>query len=677
MSAMNEFQTQRFGKYLLLDRIAVGGMAEVFRGKITGEQGFEKLVVIKKMLPHLTADRTMVEHFVDEAKLAALFQHENIVHVYDFGEIDGGYFIAMEYLTGKDLKFISSKLAQAEQKLPLDHILQITANICEGLDYAHNLKDLYGTPLNFVHRDVSPQNIYVTYDGKIKILDFGIAKTVSQGERTQVGTIKGKVAYMSPEQAASHPLDRRSDVFSVGILLYEMMSGRRMFDGETYQVLTKVADADFRAPEEAAPGWPDAAYRILHKALAKAPEDRYPSCREMRDDIDIFRRSQSIRPTAGDLSAYMLTLFAEEYAKEQTWVREVLKRSQQALPLKSDPAPWIDTGIETVIIEDAPSAAAEETRTRTNAADKRGPSPSGSYVKVAVAAFNRRLKTAIPRVKSALNGLVTQLAATRPRIKLSASLAAVALLTLSWWWWSQPDPQRVDQASATASVKRYKISPPESAPPPQTEMRPETSKKAPRPEASDPVATSALEEQPTSAVAAPETMPITVEAEPTPPVIEAQPESEKPSPPPTPETGSLPSTVYYPSSAPPTSKTERAVVRHKVRFLLAKATEKLNQYQLTTPPNNCAFYYYQKVLDLDPGNQEAKLGFIKIADRYAYLAQKEMDEFRYSQADHYIRKGLEVDPGNARLLALNRESGRSLPGKIFKSIGNNFKKITQ
>lgn len=249
---MNEFQTQRFGKYILLDRIAVGGMAEVFRGKITGEQGFEKLVVIKKMLPHLTSDRTMVDHFVDEAKLAALFQHENIVHVYDFGEIDGGYFIAMEYLTGKDLKFISTKLTQEEQKLPLDYILQFTANICEGLDYAHNLKDLYGTPLNFVHRDVSPQNIYITYDGKIKILDFGIAKTVSQGERTQVGTIKGKVAYMSPEQAASQPLDRRSDVFSVGILLYEMMAGQRMFDGETYQVLARVADADFIAPEEAA-----------------------------------------------------------------------------------------------------------------------------------------------------------------------------------------------------------------------------------------------------------------------------------------------------------------------------------------------------------------------------------------------------------------------------------------
>ena len=119
------------------------------------------------------------------------------------------------------------------------------------------------------------------------------------------------------------------------------------------------------------------------------------------------------------------------------------------------------------------------------------------------------------------------------------------------------------------------------------------------------------------------------------------------------------------------------MVRHKVGFLLAKATEKLNQYQLTTPPNNCALYYYQKVLALDPENHDAKVGFIKIADRYAYLAQKQMDEFRYTQADHYIRKGLEIDPGNARLLALHRESGRSLPGKIFKSIGNNFKKITK
>ena len=220
---MNTFQPYQFGKYLLLDRIAVGGMAEVFRAKIVGQQGFEKLVVIKKMLPHLAVDEHMVKHFVDEAKLAALFQHENIVHIYDFGQIDTDYFIAMEYLAGRDLKNLFNKLIQTNARLPLAEGLHITAKVCEGLDYAHNLKDLYGQALNFVHRDVSPHNIFVTYDGKIKLLDFGIAKSLGQTEFTQTGVIKGKVAYMSPEQAKSQPIDRRTDVYATGLLLFEII----------------------------------------------------------------------------------------------------------------------------------------------------------------------------------------------------------------------------------------------------------------------------------------------------------------------------------------------------------------------------------------------------------------------------------------------------------------------
>lgn len=456
-----------------------------------------------------------------------------------------------------------------------------------------------------------------------------------------------------------------------------MMAGQRMFDGETYQVLSKVADADFIAPEEAAPGWPDAAYRILHKALAKTPENRYQSCREMRDDIDNFRRSQSIRPTAGDLSAYMLNLFADEYAGEQLWVQEVLKRSQQAFPIDSEPTPWIDTGIETVIIKDAASAVEESSKTRTRVEGKRDPLPAVSIFISTVAAISSWLKTAASKARSEFTTLMSKFAGTTPLIKLSVSITAVAALAMVIWWWPQPAPQQIEQASTATSVKRFKITPSDTSPPPSTTMVPAKPKEAPQPQAPAPAVTAPPEKRPEAPIPAPETTPHVGGTEPKPQISDPQPEPEKRSEPPAPEAGSPPSTVYYPPAPTSTAKTEKAVVRHKVNFLLSKATEKLNQYQLTSPPNNCALYYYHKVLALDPENNEAKVGFIKIADRYAYLAQKEMDEFRYSQADHFIRKGLEIDPDNARLLALNREAGRSLPGKIFKSIGNNFKKIAR
>ena len=216
-------QPTGFGKYLLLDRLAVGGMAEVYRGKLIGEQGFEKLVVIKRMLPQDAAKDEMVSAFIDEARLAALLQHENIIHVYDFGEMDGGYFIAMEYLFGKELRAVLEKSIAAQRRIPLADCLYVAARICDGLHYAHELKDLHQRLLHIIHRDVSPQNIFITYDGKIKIIDFGIAKTSLQSVRTQTGLVKGKLAYMSPEQAMGSKLDRRSDIFATGAVLYELL----------------------------------------------------------------------------------------------------------------------------------------------------------------------------------------------------------------------------------------------------------------------------------------------------------------------------------------------------------------------------------------------------------------------------------------------------------------------
>jgi serine/threonine protein kinase len=266
-----------FGRYRLLSRIAVGGMAELFRGAMRGMEGFEKLVAIKRILPHLTDQQDLVRAFINEAKLAAQLQHPNIVPIYDFGSIEGAYFIAMEYLSGKDLSFLILRAKEKNLPLTLEHALYITARICEGLDYAHNLKDLRGHPLRIIHRDISPPNILVTYDGEVKIVDFGVAKAAAMNTKTREGVIKGKVCYMSPEQASGSHIDHRSDLFSAGVLLYEMLTGQRMFTGDPLHTLLRVREADFQPPEDVAPALPQPIHQILHRALAKDPDSRYSS----------------------------------------------------------------------------------------------------------------------------------------------------------------------------------------------------------------------------------------------------------------------------------------------------------------------------------------------------------------------------------------------------------------
>ncbi|NNL74791.1 MAG: serine/threonine protein kinase, partial [Desulfobacterales bacterium] len=242
---MTEFQPKHFGKYQLLDKIAAGGMAELFRAKLTGAQGFEKLIAIKKILSNLVDEDNLVKSFIDEAKLAALLHHENIVQIYDFGNMDGEFFIAMEYLFGKDLRTITQTASEKDLPISTENVLYIAARICAGLDYSHNLKDLQGKQLNIIHRDINPQNILITYEGQVKIIDFGIAKAASHNTKTRENLIKGKLAYMSPEQAQGQTIDHRSDIFSTGIILYEMLAARRMFQGETLHVLSLVREAQY------------------------------------------------------------------------------------------------------------------------------------------------------------------------------------------------------------------------------------------------------------------------------------------------------------------------------------------------------------------------------------------------------------------------------------------------
>ena len=332
---MSNFKPIRFGKYLILDKIATGGMAELFRAKITSVEGFEKLVAIKKILPNLTQDSNLVNMFIDEAKLAAMLTHQNIVQIYDLGSMEGAYFIAMEYIHGKDLRVLSNKSKEKELPLPLEYALYITSRICSGLDYSHNLKDIQGNPLKLIHRDISPQNILVTYEGEVKIVDFGIAKAARKTADTREGLIKGKVAYMSPEQAAGKTIDHRSDIFSAGILLYEMITGVRMFDGADLNVLDKVRNADFQKAETIVSELPAEVSEILRRALARAPSRRYKSCVAMLADLEECLSSFAVRPRAEGLSHYMKALFAEEIAAEAA---ALLKIEAEVFSLKEEGA---------------------------------------------------------------------------------------------------------------------------------------------------------------------------------------------------------------------------------------------------------------------------------------------------------------------------------------------------
>jgi serine/threonine protein kinase len=282
---------ERFGTYLIVGELAVGGMAEVFLGVQRGLENFQKAVVIKRVLPAYSGNPSFVQMFVDEARLAARLEHPNLVRTYEFGEVAGQYFTAMEYLPGEDLAKTLDRLAFAHQHVPLHLAAGIVANVCAGLHFAHQLTDTSGRPLNLIHRDINPANIIVTYTGEVKIIDFGIAKTNTT--ETQTGTIKGKLAYMSPEQLLGRGVDQRSDVFSTGVVLWELLTGRPLFlrDNEA-ATLYAIMNEPIRAPSRFRPEVPPDLDEIVTRALARTPADRYESAEELELALEGFLAGQ-------------------------------------------------------------------------------------------------------------------------------------------------------------------------------------------------------------------------------------------------------------------------------------------------------------------------------------------------------------------------------------------------
>jgi serine/threonine protein kinase len=300
-----------FGKYEIIRRIATGGMAEIFLARERQIEGFERPVVIKKVLPQFAKEKELSQMFLQEARTAALLEHANIVRIYGLGQEQGIFYIAMEYVHGETLSEVWKRGVQRKLLLPLPYTLQLIADAAKGLDHAHKKKDLNGRPLQIVHRDVSPQNVMVSFEGVVKIVDFGIAKAANKLQATNAGIIKGKFAYMSPEQARGEPVDARSDIFALGILLYELTSGKRLFRAPSdVQTIQMVANADVMPPSKRIPQYPKGLEKIVMTALAAKPVDRFQDAKAFSDALEGYLRERRLE-TQG-MSDYLKTLFPEQ-----------------------------------------------------------------------------------------------------------------------------------------------------------------------------------------------------------------------------------------------------------------------------------------------------------------------------------------------------------------------------
>ncbi len=316
MAATNP--TARFGKYALVDRLAVGGMAEIFLAREETGSGPARTIVLKRIRPHLTKVSSFVKMFLNEARLAAQLNHPNIVQIHDLGKVADSYYIAMEYISGRDMRRVIPRAAEMGIAFPLVYALKIASSVCQGLYYAHQKTDLAGSPLELVHRDITPENILVSFDGGVKILDFGIAKASNQLEQTRAGEIKGKLSYMSPEQASGLPLDARSDLFSLGVVLYEWLTGYRLFKGESeVAVLKTISDGRIHAPSYFRPEIPDEVERIVMRALEKDRDRRYQSAWEFQQDLDRYLAQSEFTPSNLHLSNFLRQLFFDELEKEK------------------------------------------------------------------------------------------------------------------------------------------------------------------------------------------------------------------------------------------------------------------------------------------------------------------------------------------------------------------------
>jgi eukaryotic-like serine/threonine-protein kinase len=316
-------RAQQLGRYHLLDRIAFGGMAEIYRAKTFDAHGQPHLVAVKRVLAHLAEDDDFIQMLVDEAKIASVLRHGNIARVYEFARAHGEYFIAMEHVDGKDMRTVLERCRTKKKPIPPEHAAYIAAEVGAALHAAHSAVDNRNRPLRIIHRDVSPSNIICSYAGEVKLCDFGIAKATLSRVTTKTGVIKGKVKYMSPEQALGRKLDHRSDVFSLGSCLYEMLTRIPPFTATNeMDLLIKVRDAKYRAVSEITPGIPPELEQICDKCLTRSRANRYQTAAEAEVDLRAFLRKYMPNYSRSHLGRFIRKMFAQEIERELRMLEE-------------------------------------------------------------------------------------------------------------------------------------------------------------------------------------------------------------------------------------------------------------------------------------------------------------------------------------------------------------------
>jgi hypothetical protein len=303
--------TNRIGPYLLQKRVATGGMAELYLSDYVRQDGFRRTVAVKRILPHLAENPDFIKMFTREARLAALLHHPNVVQIFDYGKIGNAYFIAMEYIDGKNL---GEMLWALKQGLPIDAAIYILSETCKGLDYSHSRKDdKTGEPLNIVHRDISPQNLLISYQGEVKISDFGISKARSEPSFTQAGVIKGKLSYLSTEQALGESVDSRADIFALGLVFHETLTGKRVFQfANDLEAIRAIPKMEVEPLINARPDVPEELNRILMKCVERDKDSRYPSASALHADLVKLRKGLKITFDASDLADFMKQNFGKD-----------------------------------------------------------------------------------------------------------------------------------------------------------------------------------------------------------------------------------------------------------------------------------------------------------------------------------------------------------------------------
>jgi serine/threonine protein kinase len=445
--------TDHAGRYELLRKLADGGMAEIFLARSRGIEGFERLVVIKRMHSVLAADPEFVRMFVNEGRLAAQLHHPNIVQVFEIGQEAGRYFLAMEYVPGEDLRRVLKAVFASGTRLPLEHAISIAAGTLAGLHHAHELHGTDGQPLGIVHRDVSPQNVLVTHDGNVKLLDFGIAKATQQLSETKHGTLKGKIRYMSPEQCQTLDLDRCTDIFATGILLWEMTVGRRLFDGiGEFDVMKQIVEMDAPKPSSFIEGYPAELEEIVMKALRRPVAQRYQTAEEMQVALEDFARERKLNTSRVQLARFMGELFGAK-----------IEALQNAL----------DAGGGTVVdqvAEQFSDSSSGDFFSGTGRLVVEGEVDSPATIR-------ERLAPTVPEIRAVavpMSGQTGQTAAKRRRrggdgwqVMVAGAFAVVCLAILGLWLFGVRSPEPPVAAPSTEEVAPEAApSSPETAPPP-------------------------------------------------------------------------------------------------------------------------------------------------------------------------------------------------------------------